>query len=152
MIRVDVSSRGRLVGSYSSRRGIGIGKVFVALFILVFAGVGYLIYVDSVTPHAGVSISWGGSGCGTVDFTVTNHDNKVYNVWQATLQSTPSESGISSSPVSATVGRLGPQGQYEGTFSVIYAGTPTGTYHFTVNLVNGSQTIATSNSIGCSLN
>lgn len=147
---MSVSSRYHK-GKRQDRGGISATAVAVVLVIVVsIAGAVYVGYEQSLIPSAKISIKWGGT-CSGLTFTVTNTGNKVLRVWSVNLETSPSGSGITWTPSTESVGKLGPQGQYSNSFVVSLAGTPPGTYKFTASLVNGSQTIATSNTLSCTL-
>lgn len=135
---------------HKDRTGVSTLAVLLVLFIVGMGGIVYLGYEQSLIPSAKISITLGNQ-CTPVAFKVTNTDNKVLRVWSVNLAATPSGSGIAWSPSSESVGVLGPQGQYSGSFAMSFAGAPPGTYKFTATLVNGSQTIATSNSLSCTV-
>jgi hypothetical protein len=139
-------------GAYRPPRSGGISGVLVLfiVFILAIAGAGYVAYQASLAPKASISITMD-SECAGIAFHVTNQDNRVFKVWAVTLQVSPAGSGITYSPQSASVGELGPQGEYDGSFSLSFGGTPPGTYQFTANLVNESQNIASSNTLSCTV-
>jgi hypothetical protein len=120
------------------------------LLVVAFAAGGYFVYQAFTFPKAAVYIST--HDCSTINYQVTNKDSRIFHGWAVEVVVTPSDSQITVSPEFAGVAALAPQGTSNGTISVAFAnGAPVGTYQISANLVNGSQTIATSNSLSCTL-
>jgi hypothetical protein len=140
------SSRSR---SYqNSRSGVSDGVIAIVLLLLAFAAFGYFLNQALNAPKANITVSLG-ARCGTVNFQVTNTDSRILHGWSVKIEANPSGSGIVSSPVSAAVIALAPQGNYSGSFTVSYSGAPPGDYSLKATLVNGTQTIASSNTLTC---
>ena len=136
--------------SKKTRRGISGTAVVLVLFVLMFAALFYVAYQESVAPKASISIS-SNSSCSTIGFKVTNNDNRILHGWSVNLQVSPSDQHITVSPSSDNVIALAPKGTYSGSFGVSFSSAPPGNYQIKASLVNGTQSISTSNSITCSV-
>ena len=121
-----------------------------ALLLVAFAAGGYVLYQQQAAPKAAIVIST--SDCRTIGYEVINQDSRILHGWEVNVVVSPADSQIAVSPELAGVAALAPQGTVNGTVSIGYAsGTPVGTYQIVANLVNGTHTIASSNSLPCTL-
>jgi hypothetical protein len=143
-----MKGRGQSKGPSGTRRGVSGFAVLVILMIILGAAGVYLIYQQSLAPKAIISIFLG-QYCSPVKFVVTNQDSRILHGWTATLSVSPSDSQVSVNPASAAVIPLAPQGSYTGSFSISFGGAPPGIYQLKANLLNGTSTIATSNTLQC---
>lgn len=135
----------------ASRSGVSEGAVLFVIMIVLIAAGAYVWYEQSLIPKASISISWGGSSCSSLDFQVTNNDNKLLHSWMATVTVSPQGASITVSPNDIPIITLAPQGSYNQAFNINYNGAAPGQYTFIANIVNGTQTIATSKAIDCTV-
>jgi hypothetical protein len=134
----------------SRRPAISAIGAAAVLLVLASAAGGYVLYQQETAPKAAIFIST--TDCGTISYEVINQDSRILSGWGVNVVVTPADSHILVNPQVAGVVALAPQGSANGTVSVTFAnGSPVGTYQVVANLVNGTNTIATSNSIPCSL-
>jgi len=131
------------------RAGISGWAVFLVVVVLIFAAATYYLYQQSIAPT--VSISSDNSSCSTITFLVTNNNGGILHGWVATLKISPPSQYIVVTPSSMAVAALAPHGTYSNTFDVSYVGAPAGQYQAQANLVNGTSTLATSNTITCTV-
>jgi len=109
-----------------------------------------VLYQQQAAPKAAIVIST--SDCRTIGYEVINQDSRILHGWEVNVVVSPADSQIAVNPELAGVAALAPQGSVNGTVSIGYAsGTPVGTYQIVANLVNGTHTIASSNSLPCTL-
>ena len=141
----------RLKLDKSSRRRAGISSwaVFFVIVVLLVAAAAYYLYTLSIAPT--ISISSGNSSCSSITFLVTNNNGVILHGWVATLKVNPPNQNIDVTPSSAVVAPLAPHGTYSNSFDVSFAGAPTGQYQVQANLINGTSTLATSNTITCTI-
>jgi hypothetical protein len=133
-----------------TRPAVSSAGAALLLILVAFAAGGYVLYQQQTAPKAAIFIST--SDCGTISYKVTNQDSRILHGWGVNVVVSPADSQIAVSPELAGVAALAPQGSMNGRVSISYAsGTPVGTYQIMANLVNGTHTIASSNSLPCSL-
>lgn len=118
------------------------------MVVLLAAAGFYELYLQSIAPT--ISISSGSSSCSRITFLVTNNNGVILHGWAATLKVSPPNQYITVTPSSTAVASLAPHGTYSNSFDVSFAGAPAGQYQVQVSLTNGTNTLATSNSITCS--
>ena len=131
-----------------SRAGISGWAVFLVIVVLLVAAAAYYLYQLSIAPT--ISISSDSSSCSTITFLVTNNNGVILHGWVATLKISPSNQYVIVAPSSTAVAALAPHGTYSNSFDVNFAGAPAGQYQAQASLVNGTNVLATSNSITCS--
>jgi hypothetical protein len=141
------------------RRGrSGIEKVVLAFVVIaiLFAVVialavsTYQGYANG--PKAAVLLGVSAGDCGSVSFHIQNQDTRILHGWYVVPSISPSDSHIQTSPGNFTIEPLAPKGnssQY--TFNITFTGAPTGVYQLRLELLNGSSTIATSDSLSCTV-
>lgn len=121
----------------------------VVIFLLIFLAFGYLGYQIITKPRASVSISFA-SGC-QVSYIVTNDDTRIFHGWSVVLAVSPPGSGVVITPPASPVQALAPGGNATGKFAMNYSAAPRGNYGIIANLINGTQTIAQSSSVTCTV-
>ena len=140
------------------RRRSGIGRmivIFVVLVILAVVGIffsliAYNAYANK--PRAAVLVGVSTGACSSVSFHVQNQDTRILRGWYVVPSISPSDPHIQTSPGNFTIEALAPKGnssQY--TFNISFTGAPTGIYQLRLELLNGSSTIATSDSLSCTV-
>ena len=132
-----------------SRAGISGWAVFFVIVVLLAAAGFYELYLQSIAPT--ISISSGSSSCSRITFLATNNNGVILHGWTATLKVSPRNQYITITPSSMAVAALAPHGTYSNRFDVSFAGAPTGQYQVQANLVNGTSTLATSNTVTCTI-
>lgn len=134
----------------STRPAISYAGGAAILLLLLAAASVYELYQQENAPKAAIAIST--SNCSTVSYEVTNDDSRILQGWGVKVIVTPSDTQINVNPEYAGVAALAPNGSVNGTVSLNFDnGAPVGTYQVSANLVNGTDVIATSNSVPCTL-
>ena len=128
------------------------GSVIIVAVVLVLACVAaYAILQASASGEATIAISFvSKTGSCSLTFNVTNKANKILHGWVASVRVSPVESNISVTPALAPVIPLAPEGSYNATVTVTFVGVvPPGRYDLQASLLNGTRTIASSNTLSC---
>jgi len=125
--------------------------VLIVVIIILISVAAYSILQAARSGEASIAISFlSKTGSCSLSFRVTNNDNKILHGWTASIKISPVESNISVSPTLAPVYALAPQGSYNGTFTVTFVGVvPPGRYGLQATLLNGTITLANSNTLSC---
>jgi len=131
--------------------------VAVTVILVVLGAVGIFFAVNAYEnyaskPKGAVLLGASASDCGSVSFHVQNQDNRILHGWSVAPTVTPSDPHIQTSPSQFQIEPLAPRGnssQY--TFNISFTGAPSGIYQVQLELLNGSATIATSESLNCNV-
>jgi len=134
-----------------TRRRIRGGMILVIVIIILACVAAYAILQASSSGEASIAISFASkSGSCSLTFNVINKASKILHGWTVSVKVSPAESNISVTPAAAPVIALAPQGSYNSTFTVTFVGVvPPGKYDLQANLLNGTKTIASSNTLSC---
>jgi len=125
--------------------------MILVIVIIILACVAAYAILRTSSGEASITISFvSKSGSCSLTFNVINKASKILHGWTVSVKVSPAESNISVTPAAAPVIALAPQGSYNSTFTVTFVGVvPPGKYDLQANLLNGTKTIASSNTLSC---